>query len=252
MHRRAARRITPTDERGDPVGPSGYHPPAGIPPCRPAIPAAPIQGHDLVMMEWATNLVAEGGLLGVFLLMVAENLFPPIPSEVIMSLAGFTAAQGKLSLIGVILAGIAGAVVGNAVWYELARLFGAARTRALLTRFGRYVGLKAAEVEQAEAVMRRKGPVAVFVGRFMPGVRTAISVPAGLIELPRHVFYVWTTLGTAIWTSALAIAGFMLEEHFHLVERYAGPIGLGFLALGAVAVGWYLWQGWRARTPRPR
>ncbi len=202
------------------------------------------------MMEWATNLVAEGGLLGVFLLMVAENLFPPIPSEVIMSLAGFTAAQGKLSLTGVIVAGIAGAVVGNGVWYELARLYGAVRTRAWLVRFGRYVGLTAAEVEEAEAVMRRKGPVAVFVGRFMPGVRTAISVPAGLIELPRLVFYGWTTLGTAIWTSALAIAGYQLQEHFHLVEKYAGPIGIAFLGIGVLAVGYHVWKGWRVHRAR--
>jgi membrane protein DedA with SNARE-associated domain len=202
------------------------------------------------MMEWATNLVAEGGLLGVFLLMVAENLFPPIPSEVIMSLAGFTAAQGKLSLTGVIIAGIAGAVVGNGIWYELARLYGAVRTRAWLHRFGRYVGLTGSEVDQAEAVMRRKGPVAVFIGRFMPGVRTAISVPAGLIELPRHVFYVWTTLGTAIWTSALAIAGYQLQEHFHLVERYAGPIGIGFLAIGLLAVAYHAWRGWRVYRGR--
>lgn len=168
-----------------------------------------------------------------------------------MALAGFTAAQGKLSLTGVILAGIAGAVVGNAAWYEAARIFGAVRTRALLTRFGRYVGLTPKDVEQAEAVMRRKGPVAVFVGRFMPGVRTAISVPAGLIELPRHVFYIWTTLGTAIWTSGLAIGGFMLEEHFHLVATWAGPIGLSILGLGALVVGVQLWRGWRARQARP-
>lgn len=202
------------------------------------------------MIEWVTGIVAAGGWPGVFALMFLENLFPPIPSEVIMSLAGFTAAQGKLSLTGVIVAGIAGAVVGNAVWYELARLYGAARTRAWLVRFGRYVGLTANEVEEAEAVMRRKGPVAVFVGRFMPGVRTAISVPAGLIELPRLVFYGWTTLGTAIWTSALAIAGYQLQEHFHLVEKYAGPIGIAFLGVGGLAVGYHVWKGWRVHRAR--
>jgi membrane protein DedA with SNARE-associated domain len=200
------------------------------------------------MIEWATNLVATGGLPGVFLLMVAENLFPPIPSEVIMPLAGFAAAQGKLSLLGVVLAGSLGAVVGNAVWFELARAFGAARTRALLTRFGRYAGITAAEVEKAEATMRRNGPVAVFLGRFMPGIRTAISIPAGLVELPRTVFYGWTSLGTLIWTAGLAIGGYVLEDQFSAVERWAGPIGLAFLAGGAVLVALQLWKARRRRA----
>lgn len=199
------------------------------------------------MIEWATNLVATGGYLGVFLLMVLENLFPPIPSEVIMSLAGFAAAQGKLTLLGVVLAGTLGAIVGNAAWYEGARIFGAARTRALLTRFGRYVGITEEEVHKAEATMRAKGPVAVFLGRFMPGIRTAISIPAGLIELPRPVFYVWTGLGSAIWTAGLAIAGYLLEEQFGAVEKFAGPIGLAFLAVGVALVALQVWKALRAR-----
>lgn len=200
------------------------------------------------MIEWATNLVATGGLPGVFLLMVAENLFPPIPSEVIMPLAGFAAAQGRLSLLGVILAGSAGAVAGNAVWFELARAFGAGRTRALLTRFGRYAGITAEDVDRAEATMRRKGPVAVFFGRFMPGIRTAISVPAGLVELPRRVFYGWTSLGTLIWTGALAIGGYVLEERFGAVEKWAGPIGLAFLAGAVLLIGVQLWKARRQRA----
>lgn len=200
------------------------------------------------MIEWATNLVATGGLPGVFLLMVAENLFPPIPSEVIMPLAGFAAAQGKLSLPGVVLAGSAGAVVGNGVWYELARAFGAARTRALLTRFGRYAGITEDEVGKAEATMRRNGPVAVLFGRFMPGIRTAISIPAGLVELPRRVFYVWTSLGTLIWTGGLAIGGYVLEDRFGAVEKWAGPIGMAFLAGAVLLIGLQLWKARRQRA----
>src|SRR3712207_1017892 len=107
------------------------------------------------MIEWATNLVASGGLPGVFLLMVAENLFPPIPSEVIMPLAGFTAARGDMPLLGVIAFGVAGAAAGNGVWFEPARAFGAARTRRLLARHGRWVGIGEAEVAKGEATLRR-------------------------------------------------------------------------------------------------
>lgn len=188
------------------------------------------------MIEWATNLVASGGLGGVFLLMVAENLFPPIPSEVIMPLAGFAAAQGQMSLWGVILAGTAGSIAGNAVWFELARAFGAERMRRVVDRFGRWVGLGREEVLKAEAALRRNGPAAVFLARMMPGIRTAISIPAGLVELPRPVFYVWTMLGTLLWTAGLAVGGYVLEEHFVAVADWAGPIGFGIMAVVLTAI----------------
>lgn len=181
------------------------------------------------MIDWATGLIAAGGPSGVFLLMVLENLFPPIPSEVVMPLAGFAAARGHMSLPMVLLAGIAGSLCGNAVWFELARAYGAARMRRLVERFGRYVGLGPAVLERAESALRRNGPVAVCLSRMMPGLRTAISVPAGLVELPRRVFYVWTLIGTSVWTGGLALAGFALEDRFHLVERWAGPIGMAMM-----------------------
>lgn len=198
------------------------------------------------MVDFSTNLIASGGLAGVFLLMVLENLFPPIPSEVIMPLAGFTAARGQMSILGVILAGSLGSVVGNAVWFELARAFGNARSRALAERYGRWVGIGPEEINKAEGALRRNGPVAVFFGRFMPGIRTAISIPAGLIELPRIVFYIWTALGTLIWTSGLALGGYFLEDQFHLVEAWAGPIGLAALGAALVAIGWHFWKARRA------
>ena len=198
------------------------------------------------MIEWAAGLVASGGLAGVFLLMVVENLFPPIPSEVIMPLAGFAAARGHLSLTAVILAGIAGSVLGNAVWYEIARAFGVERMRRVVDRFGRHVGLSRATVLKAEAALRRNGPAAVCLARMMPGIRTGISVPAGLVALPRVVFYVWTGLGTGLWTGGLAIAGYALEDQFHLVEDWAGPIGLGIMLLVFAGIGWHFWKARRA------
>lgn len=197
------------------------------------------------MIEWATELVAAGGLFGLFLLMVAENLFPPIPSEAIMPLAGFAAARGRMSLAGVIAAGVAGSVAGNAVWFEAARAFGAGRLHRLLDRFGRWSGLGQAEMRRAEAALRRNGPAAVFLARLMPGLRTVISIPAGLVELPRSVFYVWTALGTAVWTGGLALAGHALEDRFHLVEEWVGPVGFGTMALVMGGVGWRLRKAWR-------
>ena len=204
------------------------------------------------MFDGLVKLIEDAGLVGVFLLMVLENLFPPIPSEVIMPFAGFAAARGKMSILGVILAGTLGSIAGNAVWFEAARAFGKARTRALAERYGRWVGLGPEEIDKAEDTLRRNGPVAVFLGRFMPGVRTAISVPAGLVELPRGVFYFWTALGTLIWTSGLALGGYILEDQFNKVGEWAEPIGFVVLGAALVAVGWHFWRVRRAAATAPR
>ena len=196
------------------------------------------------MIQWAAEMVAAGGLPGLFMLMVAENLFPPMPSEVIMPLAGFAAARGQMPLLGVILAGVAGSIAGNAVWFELARAVGSERMHRIASRFGCWVGLGPEEVRKGEAALRRHGPAAVFLARMMPGIRTAISIPAGLVELPRRVFYIWTGLGTLLWTGGLALAGWALEDRFHLVEDWAGPIGFGIMA---VVLGGILWHIRKAR-----
>src|SRR5215213_4600672 len=110
------------------------------------------------MFEWLVKLIDDAGLVGVFLLMVLENLFPPIPSEVIMPLAGFTAARGQMSIVGVLVAGTLGSIAGNAVWFELARAFGNVRSRALVARYGRWVGIGLEEIGKAENALRRNGP----------------------------------------------------------------------------------------------
>ena len=197
------------------------------------------------MIDWATNLVAAGGLFGVFALMLAENLFPPLPSEMVIPLAGFAAARGQMSLAGVILAGLAGSLVGNAVWFELARAYGAERMYRMIDRLHRYTRLGREEIGQAEAGLRRNGPAAVCIGRMRPGLRTGISIPAGLIALPRGVFYLWTAVGTAIWTGGLALAGYLLEDSFHLVEDWAGPIGVGLALCVFTLLGWQVWKARR-------
>jgi membrane protein DedA with SNARE-associated domain len=199
-------------------------------------------------MDMITGWVAAAGYVGVFALMFLENLFPPIPSEFIMPLAGFVAAKGDLSLAGVVLAGVAGTLVGNAVWFEAARAFGTARTKALCERYGRWIGVTRQDLDAAEAALRRWGPLAVFLGRMMPGIRTVISVPAGLIEMPRRVFYSWTTLGSFLWVGGLALLGFILEEGFRHIEGYVDPVGKILVVTVGLLFLWQLWRVWR----RPR
>ena len=188
------------------------------------------------MFEWVTQMVAAGGLLGVFALMVLENLFPPIPSELIMAASGFAAARGQMSLPWLIVFAVAGTLLGNVVWYELGRWLGIERFRPLVIRYGKWFAVEEEDLDRATAMLRRWGPVAICIGRMFPGVRTLISVPAGMVEIPRHVFYVWTALGSAVWLSFLALAGYFLEDHYESVERWVEP--MAWVVIG-VAIGGY-------------
>ncbi len=196
------------------------------------------------MIEWITRMVGEAGPVGVFFLMFLENLFPPIPSELIMPLAGFAAAEGHMGVVTAVLCGTAGSVVGNGVWYEVARAIGSHRIRPLVARYGRWFGTSAEEMDKAEATLRRHGPVALFFGRMLPAIRTLISIPAGLAHIGRRVFYLWTVLGSLLWVTLLTGAGYLLRDQYRKVEAFIEPIS--YVVVAAV-VGAYLWHLWRTR-----
>ena len=196
------------------------------------------------MIDLVISWVAAAGYLGVFALMFLENLFPPIPSELIMPFAGFAAARGELSLFWVIVAGVLGTLLGNVVWFELARAFGADRTRRLCEKYGRWIGVTRSDLDKAEVTLRRWGPLAVFLGRMMPGIRTVISIPAGLIEMPRVAFYAWTALGSTLWVGALAVLGYMLGEGYQHIEGYVGPIGKVLIVIVGLLFLWQIWRIW--------
>lgn len=196
------------------------------------------------MIDWVTDIVAAAGPWGVFALMLAENLFPPIPSEVIMPLAGFAAAAGRMSFTGILLAGVIGTVLGNGVWYEASRAYGSEAVKRVVDRHGRWFAITRKDVDQAEAMLRKHGALALFFARMLPGVRTLISVPAGLARVSRPVFYTATLAGSAIWVGALAVAGLLLRENYTLVEGALAPLGVAAMA-GFVGV--YIWHLWRTR-----
>ncbi|MFC4169498.1 DedA family protein [Teichococcus aestuarii] len=196
------------------------------------------------MIEWVTQTVGSAGPAGVFFLMFLENLFPPIPSELIMPLAGFAAAEGHMSLLVAILAGTAGSVIGNGVWYEVARAIGSRRIRPLVARYGRWFGVSAEDMDKAEDTLRRHGPVALFFGRMLPAIRTLISIPAGLAGITRPVFYLWTLIGGLLWVTVLAGAGYLLRDQYRKVEAAIEPFS--YVVVAAV-IGLYLWHLWRTR-----
>ncbi|WP_414903195.1 DedA family protein [Sphingomonas flavalba] len=191
------------------------------------------------MTDWVIRLIEEAGYLGVALLMFLETVFPPIPSEVIMSVAGVGAARGYMSLWGVIVSGTIGAMAGNYVWYVLARAIGIARFRPLIDRFGRWLTIDWREIERGEALFERFGAPLILFGRMLPTVRSLISIPAGLLGMKTAPFLLWSTIGTAGWTAMLAIAGYVLGKRFADIEAVLGPLSSAVI-VAVLAV--YVWR----------
>lgn len=198
------------------------------------------------MFDWITRVIATLGYTGVAVLTFLENLFPPIPSELVIPLAGFVAAKGDLRIAIVIAAGSAGSLLGAVVWYEVGRRVGERRLHRWVERHGRWLTLGVRDVERAQAWFSRHGNVAVFVGRLVPGVRTFVSVPAGFASMPRGRFLLYSAAGTVIWTTALAYAGVILRSNFSLVGDYINVASnVLFAALGLLLV-WRYFKCWTA------
>jgi membrane protein DedA with SNARE-associated domain len=199
------------------------------------------------VFEWIAGVMAAGGLWGVAFLMLAENVFPPIPSEAVMPLAGFLAAQGRLPALGVVLAGTAGSVAGATLWYLVGRAWGEARFHRFVIRWGHWFTISPQEAERAVRWFRSRGGWAVCLGRLVPAVRTVISVPAGIAGMPFPAFLGWTTLGSLIWVSLLTAAGYLLEANYHAVAAWLDPATTVVLGLVALAYVWRVWRLWRRR-----
>ena len=191
------------------------------------------------MSAWIIDLIEQTGYWGVTLLMLLETMFPPIPSEVIMSIAGMYAGQGKMSLPLVILFGTVGAMAGNYFWYLVARLIGIDRLKTMIERYGRWLTLDWPEVERARRLFERYGGPIVGIGRMLPTLRSLMSIPAGLLRMRQSTFLIWSTIGTAGWTSIIAIGGWVLGQNFKNIEAIVGPISIAVIVMIVVA---YLWR----------
>lgn len=174
--------------------------------------------------DWIVDLIERGGYLAIALLMLFENVFPPIPSEVVMPVAGIVAGQGSLQIGLVIVFGTIGAVAGQLVWYWIGLRVGEEGMKRFARRHGRWLTLSTREVDKADAWFDAHGHKAVLVGRLVPGVRTIISIPAGLAQMPLKRFLVYSTIGSGAWTAALALAGYALGERQEAITHWIGPI----------------------------
>lgn len=176
------------------------------------------------MKEWVIETMSSLGYVGIGLLMFLENLFPPIPSELIMPLAGFTAAQGKMQLFPAIAAGVIGTVLGAFPWYYLGKVVSEERIKGWADRYGRWLGISGADIDKANRWFDRHGKKAVLLCRMVPGVRTLISLPAGINAMPMVPFLLYSTIGTVLWVTFLTMAGYFLGNNYEVVDKYLDPI----------------------------
>ena len=191
------------------------------------------------MQGWVVDVVRQMGPRGVALLMFLENVFPPLPSEVIMPLAGYLSARGEASFWTMVAAGTVGSMAGAAVWYAVGRAVTQDRLCAWVQAHGTWLAMVPADVDRAADWFARHGRGSVFFGRLVPVVRTLISVPAGFSRMRPAVFLALSALGTALWTFVLAWAGRLLGSRFHEVEQWIGPVSSAAV-IGAVV--WYLYR----------
>ncbi len=176
------------------------------------------------MKEWILETMTSLGYLGIGLLMFLENLFPPIPSELIMPLAGFTAAQGKMQMLPAIAAGVIGTVLGAFPWYYLGRVVSEERIKGWADRYGKWLGISGRDIDKANNWFDRHGKKAVLLCRLVPGVRTLISLPAGINAMPLLPFLLFSSIGTILWVTFLTSAGYFLGNNYELVDQYLAPV----------------------------
>jgi len=191
------------------------------------------------MFDSITAFVESTGYPGIALLMFIENIFPPIPSELIMPIAGFAAARGEMNLLLAILAGSLGSLAGTSLWYLAGRWLGADRLKRWARRYGRWMTVQPRDVDKACRWFNRHSGKAVFIGRLVPAVRTLISVPAGIASMTVRRFLLYSGLGTLVWTSFLAGVGYWLGDQYRLIGAWTNPVSNAVIVL---LIGWYLYR----------
>lgn len=188
------------------------------------------------MAQWVLDVVSALSYLGLALLLIAENLFPPIPSEVVLPLAGFLVGRGDLNLWGALVAATTGSVLGAVVLYSLGRWGG----RRFVLRYGSWLRVDEDRLDRAEGWFRRYGDVLVLFARIVPIARSIVSIPAGTAKMPLARFVILTGIGSAIWNALLIGAGVILGANWSVVQNWAGSYSDAVLILAAVGAAAYL------------
>ncbi|MFB9893888.1 DedA family protein [Planobispora takensis] len=187
---------------------------------------------------WAISIMETLGAPGAGIAIALENLFPPLPSEVILPLAGFTASKGNMGLFDAVLWTTLGSVIGALVLYGVGALLGRERVILIASKLPL---INVADIEKTEAWFARHGKKTVFFGRMIPIFRSLISIPAGVERMPLSIFTLLTLMGSLIWNTAFIMAGYALGEKYHLIEQYMGIVSKAVLGIVLLAVVIFIW-----------
>lgn len=199
--------------------------------------------------DWAVGLMDTLGGLGAAIVVGLDNLFPPIPSELVLPLAGFSASRGSLTLAEALIWTTVGSVVGALIVYGAGAWLGRDRTRRLIAKIPL---VKESDLDRTEQWFARHGGKAVFFGRMVPLFRSFISLPAGIERMPLARFLLYTTAGSAIWNTVFVLAGYFLGENWHVVEQYAGIFQWVVIGGVVLVVGWFVVSRLRKKVHDPR
>jgi membrane protein DedA with SNARE-associated domain len=204
------------------------------------------------LADWVTDVIDKLGYAGVALLVALENLFPPIPSEIVLPFAGFVARDGRATLPGMILAATIGSLVGAWVLYGIAAAIGPDRFHRFIDRYGKWFRLTSADITKAERWFDKRAIVGVLVGRCIPLVRSLVSIPAGFRRMNFGTFTLYTAIGSLIWNTALIGAGYRLRENWHDVEPILDWFQYVVIAVILIAIGWFVWRRFLSPDARRR
>jgi len=191
--------------------------------------------HEII--NWIVQTVGALGYIGIFIMMFLESSFFPFPSEVVMIPAGYLASQGEMNLYVAIGVGILGSLTGALFNYFLASKFG----RAFLLKYGKYLFLKEDSLEKLENFFEKHGHISTFTGRLIPGIRQYISLPAGLANMDKLLFSIYTALGAGIWVILLALLGYFLGNNQALIKEYLHQITIATVAIIVIILAIYFW-----------
>ncbi|MGK9045577.1 DedA family protein [Mammaliicoccus vitulinus] len=203
------------------------------------------------MESWITSVMEQFGYVGIALLILLENVFPPIPSEVILTFGGFMTTKSELTIIGVVIASTIGSVVGAVILYWIGRILNVDRIERIIEKWGKYLRLTKEDVRKADAWFDKYGPWTVFFCRFIPLIRSLISVPAGMSGMNQWLFLLLTTLGTLIWNLVLVIVGAKVGDNWHQIVNYMdiySNIMYAVIAIGIIV--FIVWFIKRKKTPQ--
>ena len=201
------------------------------------------------MESWITSVMEQFGYFGIALLILVENVFPPIPSEVILTFGGFMTTKSELSIFGVVVASTIGSVGGAVILYWIGRILNVERLERIIEKWGKYLRLTKEDVRKADAWFDKYGPWTVFFCRFIPLIRSLISIPAGMSGMNQWLFLVLTTLGTLIWNSVLVLVGAKVGNNWHQIVNYMDVYSnIMYVVIAVSAVIFIIWFIKRKKT----